>query len=226
MFYVLYPFVTDILTDFCSYIPSIATHLGWLFNSHVSTSTMLQTDSWYHCTTAHLKSSSSTTNFPWLYLTANRLAVLLGTLLYSLGTDTHNRKRVTWPLLLCYVTANHRNTSRDSYTLLCDVTAHALCSNGPCSDTKETLPQYCCVAHALEGAHRAAAQQCLEQIRHNIFKHSMFRVICNSSYICEILACVSSRMYILRFLYATRRRRTEREWLLLCWVNRQDIHDF
>jgi hypothetical protein len=41
------------------------------------------------------------------------------------------------------------NMSRDPYTLLCDVTAYALYSNGPCADTKETLPQYCCVARVL-----------------------------------------------------------------------------
>jgi hypothetical protein len=42
--------------------------------------------------------------------------------------------------------------------------AHALYSNGPCVDTKGTLPQYCCMAHELERAHRVAAQQFLEQI--------------------------------------------------------------
>jgi hypothetical protein len=63
---------------------------------------------------------------------------------------------------------SQKHMLHDPYTLLCDVTAHAFYSNGPCTDTKETLPQYCCVAHELDRAHRAAAQQCLEQIRHNI----------------------------------------------------------
>jgi hypothetical protein len=35
------------------------------------------------------------------------------------------------------------NTSCDRYPLLCDVTARALPSNGPCADTKKTLLQYC-----------------------------------------------------------------------------------
>jgi hypothetical protein len=42
------------------------------------------------------------------------------------------------------------NTSRDRYSLLCDVTAHALYGNGPCADTKKTL------------VHRAATQKCPE----------------------------------------------------------------
>jgi hypothetical protein len=49
--------------------------------------------------------------------------------------------------------------SRDPYTLLCDVTAHALYSNGPFAYTKKTLAQYYCVARVLERTHRAAAQQ-------------------------------------------------------------------
>jgi hypothetical protein len=59
--------------------------------------------------------------------------------------------------------------SRDPYTLFCDVTAHALYNNDSFADTKKTLPQHCCVARVL-----AAAQQCLEQIRHNILT---FRII-------------------------------------------------
>jgi hypothetical protein len=54
-------------------------------------------------------------------------------------------------LLLCDITANHRkHMSHDPYTLLCDVTAHALYSNSLCVDVKKTLPQYCCVACVLE----------------------------------------------------------------------------
>jgi hypothetical protein len=93
----------------------------------------------------------------------------LGALLYSRG-----QTRIT------------RNTSRDRYCCLtspritedtchvipthCCVTspAHALYSNGPYEDTKGTFPQCCCAAHALERAHRAAAQRCPEQIRHSI----------------------------------------------------------
>jgi hypothetical protein len=92
---------------------------------------------------SHVKSSnsSSTTNFTWLSLTVNCLSVMLGTLLYSCGTDTHHMKHglycyvkrgTTWPLLLCYVTA------------------HTLYSNGPCEDTKETSPQHCWATHTLE----------------------------------------------------------------------------
>jgi hypothetical protein len=59
----------------------------------------------------------------------------------------------------CCVTASRitENTSRDPYTLLCDVTSHALYNNGLCSDTKKTLPQYCCVARVLERVYRAFA---------------------------------------------------------------------
>jgi hypothetical protein len=71
---------------------------------------------------------------------------------------------------VCDITANHRkHMSCDPYTLLCDVVVHALYNNGPCVDTKKTLPQYCCVAHVgmcLLGCCLAM----LEQIRHNIFK--------------------------------------------------------
>jgi hypothetical protein len=63
---------------------------------------------------------------------------------------------------------SQKNISRDPNTLLFESPAHALYSNGPCAETKDTLPQYCCVAHALERAHRAIAQQGLEQVRHNI----------------------------------------------------------
>jgi hypothetical protein len=88
--------------------------------------------------TLSLQMPTSTTNFPWPFPSANCLTVLLGTLLYSRGTVTHHRKHVTWPLLLCDVTANHRkHMSRDPYTLLCDVTAHALYINGPFADTKK-----------------------------------------------------------------------------------------
>jgi hypothetical protein len=59
------------------------------------------------------------------------------------------------------------NTSCDPYTLLCDITAHALYSNGPSADTKKTLPQYCCVVHVLECVYRAIAWQCFEQICYN-----------------------------------------------------------
>jgi hypothetical protein len=149
----------------------------------ISTSLHWNTHSQYHCTTAHLKSSnhtlslhrltsnsSSTTNFPWISLTANCLTVMLGTFLYSRYTDTHHRKQVTWPLLLSDATANHRSTCHVIPTHCCVTSlAHALYSNCPWEDTKETLPQYCCMAHAIEHAHRAAAQRCLEQIRHNIF---------------------------------------------------------
>jgi hypothetical protein len=69
--------------------------------------------------------------------------------LYSCGTDTHHRKHVIWPLLLCYITA------------------HALYSNGLCADMKETLPQYFCMAHALE-----RAQLHPEQICHSIIKEA------------------------------------------------------
>jgi hypothetical protein len=41
---------------------------------------------------------------------------------------------------------------------------------------KETLPWYCCVAHALEHAHRAAAQQWLEQIHHNVYNKRNMRI--------------------------------------------------
>jgi hypothetical protein len=58
--------------------------------------------------TLSLHRSTSTTNFPWLFPSVNCLTVLLGTLLYSRGTDTYHRKYVTWPLLFCDVTANHR----------------------------------------------------------------------------------------------------------------------
>jgi hypothetical protein len=75
--------------------------------------------------------------------------------------------------LLYDVTAHHRkHISRERYTLLCDVIAHAqaaraLQSNGPCADTKKTLPPYRCVAGMLERVYRAATQQCFKQIRHS-----------------------------------------------------------
>jgi hypothetical protein len=65
------------------------------------------------------------------------------------------------------IVASHR-VSRDRYTVLYDVTPRVLYSHGTCADTKETLPQYCCAAHALERAHWGAAQQCLEHIPCNI----------------------------------------------------------
>jgi hypothetical protein len=56
-------------------------------------------------------------------------------------------------LPMCYVTANHRNTCHVIPTHCCVTSpAHALFSHGTCADTKETLPQYCCAAHALERA--------------------------------------------------------------------------
>jgi hypothetical protein len=114
--------------------------------------------------TLSLHRPTSTTNFPWLFPSANCLTVILGTLFYSRGTDTHHRKHVTWPLPLCDVTVNHRkHMSRDPYTLLSDVTAYGSYSNGPFVDTKKTLPQYCCVAHVLERAHWAAAQRSLSK---------------------------------------------------------------
>jgi hypothetical protein len=61
---------------------------------------------------------TSTTNFPWPFLSANSLTAILGTFTHSCGTDIHHRKHVTWPLLLCDVTANHRNImSRDVTSL-------------------------------------------------------------------------------------------------------------
>jgi hypothetical protein len=109
--------------------------------------------------TLSLRRSASTTNFPWLSLTTNSLTVMPGTLLYSRGTDTHHRKHS----LYCYVT---RGTTW--LLLWCYISAYEICNKGPCADTKETLPQYRCVAHTLERAHRAAAQQCLEQNRHSL----------------------------------------------------------
>jgi hypothetical protein len=64
-------------------------------------------------------------------------------------------------------TVTSHGVPRDRYRCVTSP-AHALYSNGPCADTKETPPQHCCAAHALERAHRAATQQCREQIRHNI----------------------------------------------------------
>jgi hypothetical protein len=60
--------------------------------------------------TLSLHRSTSTANFPWLFPSAICLTVMLGTLLYSHGTDTHHRKHVTRPLLLSDVTENHRHT--------------------------------------------------------------------------------------------------------------------
>jgi hypothetical protein len=57
---------------------------------------------------------------------------------------------------------------------LCGVTVHALYSNGPCADTKGKHPHYFRVAHALERARHAAAQQSLEQIRLNILQLPSF----------------------------------------------------
>jgi hypothetical protein len=99
--------------------------------------------------TLSLHRSTSTMNFQWLFPRPNCTLSYSGNLAYSRGSDTHHRKHVTRPILLCDVTANHRkHMSRDPYTLLCDVTAHALYSNGPFADAKKTHPQYCCVACA------------------------------------------------------------------------------
>jgi hypothetical protein len=126
--------------------------------------------------------SSSTTNFLWLSLTVNCLQVMLRTLLHSRGTTlvagnrgstvtSHgvprdrylgsplvcwllpSNKLQTFVVPLCYVTVNHRNTVTWSlHTVVwchlrmrCIATIHAR--------MKETPPQYCCVAHALERDH-------------------------------------------------------------------------
>jgi hypothetical protein len=93
------------------------------------------------------------------------LTVLLGTFLYSRGTDTYRRKHS----LYCYVTRGTAWSLPLRY-----VTAHALYSNGPCTDSKETPLQQYCAAHALERAHRVAAQQCPEQTRHSIHKSTLW----------------------------------------------------
>jgi hypothetical protein len=70
--------------------------------------------------------------------------VLICTQLISYQPQTHSR----------YIDAARtritENTSRDRYPLLCDVTARAVQSNGPCADTKKTLSSYCCVARVLK----------------------------------------------------------------------------
>jgi hypothetical protein len=66
-------------------------------------------------------------------LPPTELEIILGTSLYSHGMDTHHRKHVTWPVLLC------------------DITVHALYGSGPCADMKRTLPRYCCMARVCVG---------------------------------------------------------------------------
>jgi hypothetical protein len=115
-----------------------------------------------------ISNSSSTMNFPWLSLTINWTHATLGTLLNS-----HGQTRIAGNMSrdhYCRLTSQRitESTCHVIPTHYCVTSpAHALHSNSPCADMKETLPQCCCVVHALERAHWAAAQQCLEQIRHN-----------------------------------------------------------
>jgi hypothetical protein len=116
-----YPVSVLYATNMYSLISSIYFHWSllsiswqWIYN----TSTVDKSSN--H--TLSLHRLTSTTNFPWLFLSANCLTVILGTLLYSHGTDTHHRKHAMWPLLLCDITVNHRkHMSCDPYTLLSDI---------------------------------------------------------------------------------------------------------
>jgi hypothetical protein len=155
--------------------------------------------------------------------------VLLGTLLHSRGRDTHHRKHclycyvtrgTTSSQLLCYVTEIHRNTCHVISTNCCMTSpAHALYSNGPYADTKETLPQYCSMAHALERAPQAAAQQCLEQIRHNILQ--LFHdTTCPAQFMA--LDLVTLIMYVTHITYRFKQRaflKWFRKYLLQMYAN-------
>jgi hypothetical protein len=73
-------------------ISTIYFHWSSLYVSwHQNYNTLTVDKSSNHTLSLHRPTSNSfsTTNFPWLSLTANCLTVTLGTLLYSLGTDTH-----------------------------------------------------------------------------------------------------------------------------------------
>jgi hypothetical protein len=76
--------------------------------------------------------------------------------------------------------------------LLCCVTVHSLYSNPLCMDTKVPLPQYCCAAHTPERAHRGTAQQCLEQIHHNI--NTSCRI--NRDFPLNKILCITLSRYI------------------------------
>lgn len=88
--------------------------------------------------------------------------------------------------LLCDITMYHRKyASCDRYTLLCDVTAHAqavhaLHSNGPCADTKKTLPLYCCMVSLRmhECVYGAVAWQRVAICCSQVGYYQPFRVTC------------------------------------------------
>jgi hypothetical protein len=107
--------------DFLDLFPLVFTNRSWqrIYNTFTVDKSSSHTLSLHRVT--------STTNFPWLFPNANYLTVILGTLVYSRGTDTRHIKHVTWPLLLSDVTSNHINTCHVIPTHCCVTSPRMRC---------------------------------------------------------------------------------------------------